>query len=827
MGSASEPSASESSAAENTVVAPINLMATCPKGLENLLGKELLALGAASIQESVAACYFTADLANVYKICLWSRLANRIILLLERARVNSDQEMYDTAFQLPWSSHFTEQQSLLVDFNGTSEFTRDARFGALRIKDAINDHFVNSGSSRLLIADELPDVVVYVRLFKGRISIGLDMVGESLHKRGYRSGGGAAPLKENLAAAMLIQCGWPAISQAGGSFVDPMCGSGTLLIEAALMAANIPPAFLRVRGFTGNSKWTHNHLLSFDAELWSRALQVLEQAVNNVAAQPPCAILGYDIDPRSIALTKDNLAMAGLTGWVQVKQCDIANLQLDSDLPTGLLLVNPPYGERLGEVEALKPVYAQLGQVLKRDCLDWQAGVFTGNTDLGWKTGLRSWRQHRLYNGGLECQLQRYRIEPKNFVEDNTERGKKILQFENLNENAQMLANRLRKNRKRLSAMIKANQHLCYRLYDADLPEYAVAIDCYPIVELFEADPDETKLGESKPDESLQNNIAKAHSTPNYYANAKSKFGVSKASSQRGKNAAASHQPGRSYRKPAPLGNRYSVEGQMVFHVQEYAAPPKVDGGLALRRIKDAVAAVSCVFECPLERIYLKQRERQKGGKQYQKLDESAPDMVIQESGHKLKVNLGRYLDTGVFLDHRPVRQRIASEINGKRFLNLYCYTASASVYAACAGAAQTVSVDMSNTYLQWSQHNFELNDIDMCSHHLVRADCSQWLANSNAIFDCILLDPPSFSNSKRMENTLDISRDQAELVNLAMKRLDKAGNLYFSNNKRGFKLAQEIIDGYDVIDITAKTLDRDFSRGRPAHQCWLIRHKA
>ncbi len=845
-----------------------NYMATCPKGLENLLAKELLSLNAGEVQESVAAVYFSADLGTAYNICLWSRLANRVLLLLERTRIDSDEAMYQVAFNIPWAEHFSDQQSILVDFNGTSAYIRDARFGAKRIKDAINDHFVNRGDTRLTVDDQNPQILIYVRLFKGRLSIGLDLVGESLHKRAYRIGGGAAPLKENLAAAMLMQCDWPNIASQGGSFVDPMCGSGTLLIEAALMAANIPPTFLRLRGLTGKTDFNLSYLADFDAEIWQQAIAQLEQAVSDAAQKPKCVIQGYDIHPRSVALAQDNIALAGLDDWIEVKQCDIANLQLDQDLKAGLLLVNPPYGERLGDVETLKPVYSQLGDVLKRDCMDWQAAVFTGNLDLGWETGLRSWRQHRLYNGGIECQLQRYRIEPGNFVEDRADRGKKIIAIESLNESAQMLANRLRKNRKRLKRWLATSKQGCYRLYDADLPEYVVAIDCYTAVELIDNDlsgndaSDDTSDSIDSGEDNYRNDSdesSKEQTNQNYYKNA---YGTSSKSdsSDANKESSYSHsssrntnnrdsnstnsyynktektklyqktsqyQIGRPFRNALSLPKRQAVEDQGLYiHMQEYAPPANIDAAVARKRIKDAVAAVSAVLEVPMERIYVKRRERQRGAKQYQKLEDKAFDMVVEESGHKFKVNLGRYLDTGIFLDHRPVRQHIAAEIKGKRFLNLYSYTSSATVYAALAGASQSVSIDLSNSYLHWSQHNFELNQIDPDKHQLVRADCMQWLEKNAEMFDYILLDPPSFSNSKRMENTLDISRDQAQLVDLAMRHLNDSGSLYFSNNKRGFALADEISQQYDVQDITTDTLDPDFERGRPAHKCWLIRHK-
>lgn len=762
-------------------------IATCPKGLEHQLGLELLRLGAAEIQESVAACYFDADLAAAYEVCLWSRLANRVALVLLRNRIDSEQSLYETVTHLPWSDYFSPDKTLLVDFNGTSADIRDSRFGAKRVKDAINDSFLSSVNQRLVIDEERPDILVYGRLFNGRFTLALDLVGESLHQRGYRSRGGMAPLKENLAAAILLQSDWPAICEAGGSFVDPMCGSGTLLIEAALMAANIPPTFLRTRGLVGNGHWCLTELSNFDQDVWQETLSRQSLAAEEGCKQQSITLLGFDIDSRTVALANENITLAGLADWLSVEISSVAELSLPDDLQPGLLVVNPPYGERLGEVDELVPVYQQLGRLLKQSCMGWQASVFTGNKDLGWQTGLRSWRQHKLYNGAIACQVQRYRVDEKSIAVDLTDRGKKVLTIDDLSDNAKMLANRLIKNRRRLKPWLKQQKNACFRVYDADLPEYALAIDCYVALEKLAADANDDQ----------------------------GPYPVKNRGVSPYKNI------------PSPLPKRMPLAlPEMHIHLQEYAAPATIDAGLARKRVKDAVAAVSAVFECPLERIYLKRRERQRGNSQYQKTDAQDSALVVSEHGHLLKINLQRYLDSGLFLDHRPVRVLIADEVADKRFLNLFSYTCSASVYAAKAGASQSLSIDMSNNYLNWARHNFALNDVDVNQHQLLRADCSEWLKTATDMFDCILLDPPSFSNSKRMEHTLDISRDHVDLIQLAMRRLTAKGSLYFSNNKRGFKLSVELSNQYLIDDLTRVTLDPDFDRGRPAHQCWRLKHR-
>ena len=732
----------------------MRFMATCPKGLENLLAKELTALGALQVQESIAACYFSAPLSVAYYMCLWTRVANRIVLLLLRERVESTEQLASLATQLDWSTYFDTTKTIAIDFNGTNEFIRDARYGSQLVKDALNDHFVGRGQSRLNVELDAPDISIYVRLFKTRLSIGIDLVGESLHRRGYRQTGAGAPLKENLAAALLMLSDWPALAASGAALVDPMCGSGTLLIEGALIAAGIAPSYLR-------EDWPLQNLRNFDAASW-QPLQNAARASAERAAQLTNPIVGYDSDPRALAMAQENIRAAGLAQVVHVEGAGVASLNLPASLQqpdsgtAGLLLTNPPYGVRMGDAEKLGELYRELGDMLKRECEGWTAGIFTGNPELGFSTGLRSWRQHKLFNGSIACQLQRYRVEPASYKRDRLPR-EGIVEEGSLSESATMLANRLRKNQRRLKTWLAANPNTCYRVYDAELPEYAVAIDCYPAV------------------------------------------------------------------KAGAWGEGGSTAPELYFHVQEYQAPATVDARDASRRLGEAVAAVSNVFGVDIARVVEKQRARQKGSQQYQKLNESAPDLLVGEGGLRFKVNLGRYLDTGLFLDHRPVRALVAESSRGGRFLNLFAYTSAASVYAASGGARSSVSVDMSNTYIEWSRANFKLNGVSETHHQLVQADCLAWLNDNQQLFDCILLDPPSFSNSARMSGTLDIQRDHPQLIASCMQRLADGGCLYFSNNKRGFKLDAGLQEQYAVVDIGKATHDPDFNRPRPAHHCWRI----
>src|SRR5690606_4101269 len=252
-----------------------------------------------------------------------------------------------------------------------------------------------------------------------------------------------------------------------------------------------------------------------------------------------------------------------------------------------------------------------------------------------------------------------------------------------------------------------------------------------------------------------------------------------------------------------------------------------IDEDKAAARFVEIEQAVPFALDIPEANISYKQRRRNRGASQYEKLNERPTGDLfnVQEGAAKLHVNMWQYLDTGLFLDHRPVRLMIAQMAKDKRFLNLFCYTATASVHAAMGGARYTVSVDMSNTYLNWARKNFALNGLSESRNRLEQADCLKWLEGNDQLFDLILLDPPSFSNSKRMEDVLDVLRDHASMIHQAMRALSEEGTLIFSNNLRSFKIDEAALSAYRIENITAKTIDEDFKRNAKIHQCWLIKH--
>ncbi|MBT8139000.1 MAG: bifunctional 23S rRNA (guanine(2069)-N(7))-methyltransferase RlmK/23S rRNA (guanine(2445)-N(2))-methyltransferase RlmL [Gammaproteobacteria bacterium] len=743
--------------------------ATCPKGLEAVLARELRGLGIEAVQESVAGCYFDCAQAQAYNVCYKTRVANRVVLVLLRRGFDSGEALLQAATACDWQAHIDPAQSVHIDFNGSNAFIRNAKYGAQLVRDALNDYFRARDEDRIELDNFRPDVRLYARLFKRRFTLGIDLVGASLHQRGYRGDGGEAPLKENLAAALLMLCDWPALAAQGASFVDPFCGSGTLLIEAALQAANIPSGYLR-------DDWPLLRLASADQSAWQACVDNAYVDLQNLSL--PCRIAGSDVSRNAVDIARQNVARAGLAEVVEVSRAAITDLESADCFAnaTGLLLANPPYGQRVGDKQQLDELYAQIGALLKQNCAGWQAGILTDNAELGWRTGLRSFRQHKVYNGNIECRLLRYEVSSDSQLKPRARdaAGQRVGGLRQaaapLSEGAKMLANRLRKNLRRLKPWLATQTAPSYRVYDADLPEYAVAIDCYTALPL---------TGIAK------NTASSPASNPATNA--------------------------------APL---------QYFHLQEYAAPASIDEATAGRRVSEAVQAVCEVFDVPAQQVVLKRRERQRGKQQYAKFSSQLPDLVIREGGYPFIINLGKYLDTGLFLDHRPLRRLIGERCRGKRFLNLYAYTASATVHAARGGARSSVSVDMSKTYLAWAARNFELNEMPFQQHLLERADCGEWLQSCERCFDVILLDPPSFSNSSRMAHTLDLQRDHADLIKRSMALLEQSGELYFSTNRRGFRLAPELLAVYTVEDLTDATHDPDFQRPRPSHYCWRITNR-
>ena len=455
------------------------LYLTCPKSLEGLLLEEARGLGLEEAREQVAAVRGQASMETAYRLCLWSRLANRVLLVMARFPLSNAEELYQGVHAIDWYEHLLPSGSLAVEFSGRGAGIDNTHFGALKVKDAIVDKLRTAQGERPSVDKLNPDLRVHLRLERGEAIVSLDLSGHSLHQRGYRLQQGAAPLKENLAAAVLIRAGWPQLAAEGAALSDPMCGVGTLLIEAGLMAADIAPNLRR-------QQWGFTHWLGHVPALWQKLHEEAQARAQAGLAKPPLWIRGYEADPRLITPARNNIERAGLADWVKIYQGELATFEPRPDQGQhGLLVCNPPYGERLGDEASLLYLYQHLGERLRQSCLGWQAAIFTGAPELGKRMGLRSHKQYALFNGALPCKLLLMRIEPEQFVtsarpaENTPPLAGESNTAARLSEGGQMFANRLQKNLKTLGKWAKKAGVECYRLYDADMPEYALAIDLY------------------------------------------------------------------------------------------------------------------------------------------------------------------------------------------------------------------------------------------------------------------------------------------------------------------------------------------------------------
>ena len=715
-----------------------NFFATCPKGLENLLFRELVDLNASSVKETVSGVSFSGNMELAMRVCLYSRFASRIIMNLNTFRCDDDTDLYLGAKGIGYERYFDSDKTIAVSFNGTNRHIRNTQYGALRVKDAVCDRFVECKLERPDVQKNNPDIHIIATLKKGELAVGIDLSGSAQFWREYHRTTGAAPLKENLAAAMVVRSGF----NGSQNFIDPMCGSGTLLLEAALLATDTAPGLARSSyGFMNLKDYDENKW----QEIYNEALERSNQGKRK-AQELGVKIFGFDADSAVVQRARDNIEHAGFSELVSVEHCLLDNLtnpcQGVNELPC-VVVTNPPYGERMGNFNELILLYTTLGHKLKTLFKGGRAAVISTSQELLSCLRLSLDKSYRLFNGALECQLRVFNLDHESSDQAAQADANQVLV-------AVDFSNRLTKNLKNLEKWANREKISAYRIYDADLPDYNAAIDRY---------------------------------------------------------------------------NQYYI-------IQEYQAPSSIKAHVAQKRLLDMIAATIKVTGAIGDDVIVKSREKQKGESQYAKRDDALGHYIeIYEQDVVFKVNLQDYLDTGLFLDARPIRRLIRSMSAGKDFLNLFAYTCSASVMAALGGAKSTTSVDMSRTYLDWGKDNFKINGFDLDgynatgNHHFTQDDCLSYLSRDHGkTYDLIYIDPPTFSNSKRMEKSFDVQRDHLLMLGNLTRHLNDGGVVIFCTNKRNFKLDDGVAQyGFTVENITPKTFDPDFKRDQQLHTCFKL----
>lgn len=709
----------------------LTYVSTCGAGLEDLVAEEIRLHGGKVMDTRPGAVSWQGNLEAGYRLCLWSRFSSRILLQVAEFEAPDTDTLYQKAGKIDWDEHFNPKDTFAVYCTLVESSITHSQYAALRIKDAIVDQFRSRTGRRPTVDVMQPGMRINLHVQGSHATLAVDLSGDSLHRRGYRVATVEAPMKENLAAAVVHLSGWTPSFPPDAVLLDPMCGSGTLLIEAAMIYGDSAPGLQRKS--YGLLYWRRH-----DARLWEKLVsEAVTREETGLEKKWP-QIIGYDADPGAVAAARRNIQEAGLEDKIQVSQRQLAFVSRPAE--SGLLLVNPPYGERLSDREEIKYLYRCLGKKFSHELYGWQIGFLAANPDFSSILGINWSRTIKLFNGPIKCKLHcgtsDQQVEEQKF----TPRLHDITP----DREGEDFANRLRKNCASLFPWAEKEGVSCFRIYDADMPEYNFAVDLY--------------------------------------------------------------------------------EGWV--HVQEYAPPKSIDPEKSAHRLQVALQVIRDLLDIPHSRVFIKKRQKQKGKRQYQKKSGTGKLHEVRENNCQFLVNFTDYLDTGLFLDHRKTRSMIGRLAQGKKFLNLFGYTGSATVYALMGGAIATTTVDSSAPYLQRARSNMSLNGFGGPQNITVQKDCLQWLQESRDRYGLIFVDPPTFSNDRHRKSSFNVQDDHEKLLRLAMHRLSREGLLIFSTNFRKFNLSDALTVEFDVREITDLTIPEDFSYKPSIHRCWEFRHR-
>ena len=721
---------------------PLQLIATSTAGLEACVKRELQQLGFDDARvRSPGRLQFTADAAGLARANLWLRTADRVLLLVGDFEARDFDDLFERTMALPWEQWIPADGAFPV--RGRSHHSQLSSVPACQraVKKAIVEKL--RAAHR---ATELPETgaafAVEIALRDDQATLTLDTSGDDLHKRGYRAAAGPAPLKETLAAAMVQLSFW----NPQRPLIDPFCGSGTIPIEAALIARNVAPGLKR--------RFAAEAWPEISTSIWDAQRQA---AIDQIQPAPRHRIIGTDIEPKAISLASYHAELAGVADDIHFQEKPFA--ELTSNRSYGCVICNPPYGHRFENSADIAAIYRSMPNVF-RSLETWSFYVLT-SIDLEGVLGQPADRRRKLYNGRIECTYYQYhgprppkQLSPKQRAErDAAEpaatrppRADPVAAFGGLGGNAdqqaEMFANRLRKNARALRRWPSRKGITCYRLYDRDIPEVPLAVDLY--------------------------------------------------------------------------------EGHL--HIAEYDRPHDRTPAQHVQWLELMAQTAGATLDVPSENLHLKHRQRQRGSDQYGKFAETGCILTVNEGGLQFEVNLSDYLDTGLFLDHRLTRQMVREESADKRVLNLFAYTGAFSVYAAAGGATTTTTVDLSKTYLAWAERNMAANGFAGPDHPFVQSDALAFVRGvpADARYDLAVVDPPTFSASKRTDNVFDVQRDHAELLTATAKLISPGGVIYFSTNFRTFKFDPAALPSLKVVEITEQTLPEDF-RNKRIHRCWRI----
>jgi 23S rRNA (guanine2445-N2)-methyltransferase / 23S rRNA (guanine2069-N7)-methyltransferase len=745
----------------------MDLIATATFGLEAIVARELEALGYSAKIIQAGRILFEGDETAVCRANLWLRTAERVLVRVGDFEVLDFGTLFDATYALPWEEWIAADDEFPVSGRSIrSQFTSVPACQKI-VKKAIVEK-LRAAHRVEQLPETGPKRSIEVALLNNRATLTIDTSGPGLHKRGYRTLVGQAPLKETLAAAMVLLSYW----RPERPLVDPFCGGGTIPIEAAMIGRNIAPGMLR----------------SFAAETWPRITAARWEAARQEArdrALPdlPQRIVATDIDEAALRLARIHAEEAGVAQQVHFQRRDFRELSSKGEY--GCLICNPPYGERMGQQPEVEALYLAMPDVFRR-FKTWSFYVLTAYPGFERLVGQSASRRRKLYNGQIECTYYQFygpkpgrRIETPS--EDRSTAAAEIAAtpepavngndsppaeadsprcepqpsikpqptgpaFGGLSakalEQAELFRRRLEKRIHHLRRWPTKQGITCFRLYERDIPEVPLVVDRYE---------DYVHMAEfERPHE----------------------------------------------RTPAEHADWLDL----------------------MQRTAGEICAV------PLKNVFLKRYQRQQGDSQCERPGAQPAVATVGEGGLRFEVNLSDYLDVGLFLDQRITRSMVRELAAGKRFLNLFAYTGSFTVYAAAGGAVSTTSVDVSSTYLAWAKRNMALNAFEGVEHQFWQGDAMQYLQSQGQSprFDLAMLAPPTFSSGRSPDESWDIQRDHAALLNRVLERMTPGGTIFFSTDFRRFKLAEGEIRGASLREISKQTVPPDFRNTR-IHRCWRL----
>jgi 23S rRNA (guanine2445-N2)-methyltransferase / 23S rRNA (guanine2069-N7)-methyltransferase len=747
--------------------APLELIATAAAGTEAIVKRELAALGYTARTVTPGRLLFRGDAAAICRTNLWLRVAERILIRVASFPAADFDALFEGTLALPWELWLPHDAEFPVQ--GRSHRSQLSSVPACQrsVKRAIVE--------RLLKAHRVETLPETGALFSIEIilrddiaTLTLDTTGVGLHKRGYRPLVGEAQLRETLAAAMVQLSFW----RPGRVLADPFCGTGTIPIEAALMGRNIAPGLRRE--FACES-WP-----TFEAEHWRL---IREEARDSVGPALSERLLAYDIDAETLSLARYHATQAGVADDIHWQQRPFSELRAKAEF--GCIITNPPYGERMGDDREIVELYRSFPLVLRR-LPTWSHYILSARPDLEELVGQRADRRRKLYNGSIECTYYQFHgpRPPRELGERSSEPDDGV------------------------------------ELQAGDASIESTLVEEPPSDRSARMSPASAAVDRAPAFGGLQTSAARqAEEFANRLRNRARHF--RRWPTKRGIACF------RLYERDVPdvplVVDRY----EDALHISEFARPHDRSPAQHADWLDLMARTASKVLEVPRDRVFLKFRDRQRGVEQYQRVDDRGARFVVHEGGLKFIVNLSDYVDTGLFLDHRNTRQMVRDRASGKRFLNLFGYTGSFTVYAAAGGAAETTTVDKSSTYTDWARKNLELNGFSGPAHNVVRSDIQSFLdgLRPNEQWDLAVVDPPTFSNIKGVEVDWDVQRDHAALLQRLALHIVPSGAVFFSTNFRRFKLEEAALGDYTIRDITRQTIPEDF-RNERIHKCWLLRRE-